>query len=211
MLPLQPLVLNLKKEIVFAEEVAIESRCRSRRVVVPFHQALGNFALQTSGEPDQSLRMLSQKFLAHPRLVVEAVQRGFRRDLHQVAVAFFIFGEHQQMVISVAVGWSARDDVIVFLADIQFASDDRFHSDLMRGIYKMHRAKNIAVIGHGHRGHAKFMNPINEFFDVASAVEQGVIAMQMQVNELVLAHEDSTWLLAFSGSNLFYWLEGFAQ
>jgi hypothetical protein len=35
--------------------------------------------------------------------------------------------------------------------------------------------------------------------------------MQMQVNELVLAHEDSTWLLAFSGSNLFYWLEGFAQ
>src|SRR3979411_2884669 len=105
MLSLQPLVLNLKKEIVFAEEVAIESRRRSRRVVVPFHQALGNFALQTSGKPDQSLRMLSQKFLAHPRLVVEAVQRGFRRDLHQVAVGFFLFGEDKQVVISGGDGW----------------------------------------------------------------------------------------------------------
>jgi hypothetical protein len=62
----------------------------------------------------------------------------------------------------------------------------------------MHRAKNIAVVGHGHRGHAKFMNPINEFFDVASSVEEGVIAMQMQVDELVLAHEDSTWPLALA-------------
>jgi hypothetical protein len=35
--------------------------------------------------------------------------------------------------------------------------------------------------------------------------------MEMQVNELVLAHEDSTWLLAFSRSDLFYRLEGFAQ
>jgi hypothetical protein len=55
------------------------------------------------------------------------------------------------------------------------------------------------------------MNPINEFLDVASAVEQGVIAMEMQMNELILAHEDSTWQLAFSGSDLFYRLEDFAQ
>jgi hypothetical protein len=53
----------------------------------------------------------------------------------------------------------------------------------------MHRAKNIAVVGHGHRGHAKFMNPVNKFLDVASAVEQRVVAMQMEVDELVLAHE----------------------
>jgi hypothetical protein len=60
----------------------------------------------------------------------------------------------------------------------------------------MHRAKNVAVIGHGDRRHAKFVDPVNKFLDVASAIEQGVIAMQMEVDELVLAHEDSTWLLA---------------
>jgi len=36
--------------------------------------------------------------------------------------------------------------------------------------------------------------------------------MQMQVDELVLAHEVlSDWILAFSGSASFYWLEKIAQ
>ncbi len=190
----------LEEEVLFAEQVAVEPGRRPRRIVVPFHQPLSHFALQTSGKPDQTLRVFRQKFLAHPRLVVEAVQRGFRRDFHQVAVAFFIFGQHQQVVISVAVGRSARNDVVVFLADVELASHDRFHPDLVRGIYKMHRAKNIPVIGHGHRGHAKFMNPVNEFLDVASAVEQGVITVQMQVDELVLAHEDLS--SSYGGSEL---------
>jgi len=34
------------------------------------------------------------------------------------------------------------------------------------------------------------MNPVDEFLNVASAIEQRVIAMQMQVDESVLAHED---------------------
>jgi hypothetical protein len=67
----------------------------------------------------------------------------------------------------------------------------------VRCVYKMHRAKNIPVVGHGHRGHAKFMNPVNQFLDVTSAVEQRVVAVQMQVDELVLAHEAlGLWLLA---------------
>src|ERR1700686_1686356 len=197
---LQALILNLKEEVLFAEKVAIETGRRPRRVIVPFHQPLGHFALQTSGKPDQPPRVLSQKFLAHPRLVVEAMQGGFRRDLHQVAIAFFVFGEHQQVVISIAVGWSASDDVVVLLADIEFASHDRFDPDLVRGIYEMHRAKNVAMVGHGHRGHVQFMNPVNKFLDVASAVDQRVIAMEMQVDELILAHEDSS--CSYGGSEL---------
>jgi ketol-acid reductoisomerase len=53
----------------------------------------------------------------------------------------------------------------------------------------MHRAKNIAVVGHGHRGHAELVDALDEFLNVASAVEQRIIAMQMQVDELVLGHE----------------------
>jgi len=76
----------------------------------------------------------------------------------------------------------------------------------------MHRTKNIAVIGHGHGGHAKLMDALDQFLDVAGAVEQRVVAMQMQVDELVLAHEVlSDWILAFGGSDSFYWLEKIAQ
>jgi hypothetical protein len=135
-LHLQSLVLNLKKEIFFAEKIAIKSGRRPRRVVVPFRQPLGHFALQASRKPDQPLRMFRQKFLAHPRLVVEAVQRSLRRDLHQIAIAFFVFGQHQQVVISVAVGRSARDDVIVLLADVELASDDRLDPTLCAAFTK---------------------------------------------------------------------------
>jgi membrane-anchored protein YejM (alkaline phosphatase superfamily) len=79
--------------------------------------------------------------------------------------------------------------VIVFLADVKLASDDGLDADLVRRIYEMHRAKNVAVVRHRDRRHAEFMNPLNKFFDVASAIEQRVIAVEMQVNEFSLGHE----------------------
>jgi hypothetical protein len=45
------------------------------------------------------------------------------------------------------------------------------------------------------------VDALDKFFNVASAVEQRIIAMQMQVDELVLGHE------AFSESISFYRLE----
>jgi len=92
MLHLQALVLNFEEEPIFAENVGEGSGRGAGGVVVVLHQPLGDFAFQASGQADQALRMLRQKFLAHPGLVIKAVQRGFRGDLHQVAVAFFIFG-----------------------------------------------------------------------------------------------------------------------
>jgi hypothetical protein len=47
----------------------------------------------------------------------------------------------------------------------------------------MHRAKNVAMVGHSHGRHAEFGNAFNQFLDVASAIEQGVIAMKMQMYE----------------------------
>jgi len=62
-LHLQTLVLNLKKEIFFAEKIAVKSRCRPRRVVVPFRQALGHFTLQASRKPDQPFECSAKNFL----------------------------------------------------------------------------------------------------------------------------------------------------
>ena len=59
--------------------------------------------------------MLGKKLLAHAGLVIKAVQRGLGRDLHEVAVAFFVFREHQQVVVGVAFGSRA---VVILLADI---------------------------------------------------------------------------------------------
>ena len=124
MLLLQALVLNLEKEVVRTENVAVGGRRVPRRVVLLFHQALGHFAFEAARKSDQPFRVLGEKLLADARLVVEAVQRGLRGDLRQVAVAFFVFGEDQQMVVGVAVGRCAFDVVIVLLADVKLAADD---------------------------------------------------------------------------------------
>jgi hypothetical protein len=45
-------------------------------------------------------------------------------------------------------------------------------------------AKNVAVIGHGHGWHAQLAYMLAEFFDITSAIEQGIVGMQVQVDEL---------------------------
>ena len=70
----EALVLNFEIEIFFAENVAIGCGGGERGVVLPFRQALGDFAFQASGEADQAAGVFGQKVLAHARLVVEAVQ-----------------------------------------------------------------------------------------------------------------------------------------
>ncbi len=125
--------------------------------------------------------MLGEKFLADARLVIKAVQRGFGRDLDQVAVAFFVFGEHEQVVVGVAFG---RGAVVVFFADVEFAADDGLHARMFGGVDEVDRAKDVAVVGHGHGGHAQLFHTLAKFFDVTSAVEHGVVGVQVQVDEL---------------------------
>ena len=125
--------------------------------------------------------MLGEKFLADARLVVEAVQRGLRGDLHQVAVAFFVLSQHQQVVVGVALG---RGAMVVLLADVELAADDRLHAGVFGRIDELDCAKDVAVIGHGHGGHAEFLDALDEFLDIAGAVEHGVIGMQVQMDEL---------------------------
>src|SRR5580700_2587293 len=48
----------------------------------------------------------------------------------------------------------------------------------------MHGAKDISVVSHGHGRHAHFFHTLAKFFDVAGAIQQGVIGMQVQVDEL---------------------------
>ena len=179
------------------KDVAVAGGRRPRRVVVLFHQALGNFAFQTARESDQPLGVFRQKLLAHPRLVVEAAQRGFRRDPGQVAVAFLVFGQDQKMVIGIAVGRSAFDVVVVLLADVKLAADDRLHSGLVRGIHEMDCAEDVAVVGHGDRGHAQLFHALDKLFHVAGAVEHGVVGMEVQVNELGHGSPWRTCLLLF--------------
>ncbi len=145
--------------------------------------------------PISPLRMLGEKFLADARLVVEAVQRRFGDDLDQVAIAFVVLRQHDQMVVAVALG---RGAMVFLLADVKLAAQDRLHARFFGGVGECHRAEDVAVVGHGHGGHVQFLDALDQALDVAGAVEHGVVGVKMKMDELRLRHSDSEpWLLLF--------------
>ena len=63
--------------------------------------------------------------------------------------------------------------------DVYFAADDRLHAAGGGFVVEMLGGKEIAVIGDGDGGHAAAGRFVNQFGDVASAVEKTVIGVQM--------------------------------
>ena len=124
--------------------------------------------------------MLGKKFLADARLVVEAVQRRFGDDLHQVAIALVVLRQHDEVVVAVAL---RRGAMVVLFADVELAPEDRLDTRIFGGVDEVDCAEDVAVVGHGDRGHAEFLDAFDQALDLAGAVEHGVIGMQMKMNE----------------------------
>ena len=182
------LVLDLEIEIPFAEDVTEGNGGIARGFVFPFRQAFCNLALEASGQADQSLGMLSEEPFAHARLVVEAVQRRFGDNLDQVAIAFVILGQHDEMVVGVAFG---RRAMVFLLADVKLAAQDRLHPGFLGRIMECHRTEDVAVIGDRDGGHVEFLDPADEALDLAGSVEQGIVGMKMKMDEFRLRHSES--------------------
>jgi len=88
------------------------------------------------------------------------------------------------VVVSVTVRRRTLNPMIIFFADVELAADDRLNSRSFRRIHEMNGTEDIAVVGHGHGRHAKLFCTMAELLDITSAVEHGVVGVEMQVNEL---------------------------
>ena len=73
--------------------------------------------------------------------------------------------------------------MVVLLADVQLAPEDRLDPLLLGRVRKMHRAIDIAVIGHRDRRLTQLFHAGHKFLDVAGAVEHGIVGMQVQMDE----------------------------
>ena len=68
---------------------------------------------------DEAFAVFREEFLADAGLAVEAVERCFGGEADQVAIAFFIFGEDEQVVV---VSSACRRDGRRLLADVELRS-----------------------------------------------------------------------------------------
>src|SRR6516165_7712793 len=93
------------------------------------------------------------------------------------------------MVVSIPFGRHALDIVVLFLADIKLAADNWLHPGLVGGVYEVHGAENVPVVGHRHRRHTQLFHVLDELFYVTGAIKHGIVGVEMQVDEL--GHEVS--------------------
>ncbi len=73
--------------------------------------------------------------------------------------------------------------MVLGLAHVEFASQDRLDALGLGRIEKVHRPVDVAVVRHGDGLLAERRDAINELVDVAGAVEEGVFGMQMEMGE----------------------------
>ncbi len=75
------------------------------------------------------------------------------------------------MVVGIALWRRPLDVVIIFLAHVELASDNRLYALVVCRIHKVHRSKDVSVVGHGDGRHAQLFYALAKLFNVAGAVE----------------------------------------
>ena len=186
---LEALVLNLQVKVALAEDVLVLLGHAARLFVAPGQQLLAQFPGQAARQADQALRVLGQITLADARLAIKAVQRSLGGDPHQIPVALLVLGQHEQMVALVAL---ARSAMVLVLADVELAAQDRLDPFGLGGRKKVHRPVDVPVVGHRHRLLPQGSHTVHEFMNVASPVQQRVLGMQMQMREFGHGYSNSS-------------------
>ena len=112
-------------------------------------------------------------------LAVEAMKRGFTGEADEVAVALFVFSEHEEVVVA-----AGEFAMIVGLGEVELAAEDRLDVLLLHGVEEVNRAVDVAVVGHGRGGLADLIQVGGELVDVTGSIKERVIRMQMEVGKL---------------------------
>ena len=106
-------------------------------------------AAQAGGHADEPFGVLVEQVHVDARLVIEAVEIGGGDQVDEVAIALLVFAQQHQVVVAVGVGAG----LVALLRDVDFAADDGVDAVRLGGVIELHRAEEVAVIGHGHGRH----------------------------------------------------------
>ena len=142
----------------------------------------GHFARHTGGAADQPLVVLLQHLVAHARLVVHTLDVSGGHDLHQVLVAVVVLGQEDEVVVLLVV--VVLEVVVVVLRDVDFAAEDRLHVRVLLGhVAEVLDAVHVAVVRDRQARHAELLRAAEELLDIAHSVEDGVLGVDVQVDE----------------------------
>ena len=93
--------------------------------------------------------MLREQVLVDAGLVVETFEIACGDEVDEVAIAFLVLAEQDQVVV--AVGIAAG--LVALLRNVDFAADDGVDAFAFGGVVKLDGAEEVAMVGHGDGGH----------------------------------------------------------
>ncbi len=146
-------VLDFEEVIAFAEEILVETGGAFGVFVLPCHQVLVDLAGKAAGEADEAFAVFGEEIFADAGLAIEAMERRFAGEADEVAIACFVFGEDDEVVVGVAFGSAA---VVFVFADVELAAEDGLEALLVHRIKEVNCAVDVAVVGHGGGGLTDF-------------------------------------------------------
>ena len=117
--------------------------------------------------------MFGQKLFVDTRLVVEAFEKPFRHELHEIPIPRRRLREKNQMVVRVGDASVVRR----FLearsgCDVDFAAENRLDSPLLCRVVEIDGTEHVAVIGERQSRHLVACREIDHLVDAARSVEK---------------------------------------
>ena len=144
--------------------------------------------------------MLVEEIVIDARLVVEAFEETGGNELDEIAIAFEVFAEENEVIAAAGAGFkivaifgSDRAGffaavVAAALGDVDFAADDGLDIALAGFIEEIGGGEEVAVVGDGHGGHFLARSFVEKLGGFARAIEKTEISVDVQVNKLRIAH-----------------------
>ena len=178
-------VHELEVVVPLAEDLLVLERDLHRRVDALVEDRAPQLALEARRERDEALAVLAQQLLVHARPVVVAVEvrRGHERD--EILVADEVLRQENE-VERLAVAFDARVSIEAAVArDVRLDADDRLDACLAGLHVEIDRAVQRTVVRERECGHPELFRPSHEVGDAGQPVKQAVLAVRVEMNELL--------------------------
>ena len=134
--------------------------------------------LKAAGSRDQPFAVFPKKCPVDSRFVIVSIQERSRGESDQVFVADLILCK-KDLVIPQAVA-----SVLVIVAEIKLAADNRLDSLLLSLGVKFRDAVEVTVVRDGDGRHPHFLAARDQRVDPCRSIEQRILGVTMKMTEL---------------------------
>ncbi len=178
---LEPVVLELDEVVLRPEDVPVRAGHPLGLGVVPDLERRADLAGQTAREPDQALRMRSERLLVDARPVVVALEPAGGHQPHEVPVPGIGRGDDRQVVVEVLLAGGLLEPAPG--RDVELGPDDRLDPCLLAGLEVVDRSVHDPVVGDRDRRHAQAGGLFEQGRDPGGAVKDRILGVVVQMDE----------------------------